>query len=346
MSSLIGIIRNHLSDQLYTSPTAFLILFIALLVPLSWMGLFTNKKANFDPCGKHCYVGGGSEGLGLALACLLADRGAHVSIVSRSEDKLKKALVEIETHRQNPSQIFKSYSCDLTSTESSITTLNAACSAHNSLSPDFIFACAGSSTPKFFLDATPDEHWKFMEYNYKTTVCTIHEGVKRMKEEGKRGKVVLTASVLGMMGFAGYSTYAPSKFAIRGLADSLRNEFLLYDISIHLFLPATIFSPSFFEHESKIKPDLCKKIEGADEGMSPLEVAKRMIWGLERNDFYITYEPVGHMLRNSRGIVPWNNWVFDTLWGWAGTIGFPLWRIFFADREVKKEKAKLQNASK
>jgi hypothetical protein len=42
--------------------------------------------------------------------------------------------------------------------------------------------------------------------------------------------------------------------------------------------------------------------------------------GLERNDFYITYEPVGHMLRNSRGITPRNNLLLDTFWGLVGTV--------------------------
>lgn len=45
---------------------------------------------------QHCYVGGASEGLGLALACILVQRGAHVTIVSRNQDKLDKALIELE----------------------------------------------------------------------------------------------------------------------------------------------------------------------------------------------------------------------------------------------------------
>jgi len=42
--------------------------------------------------------------------------------------------------------------------------------------------------------------------------------------------------------------------------------------------------------------------------------------GLERNDFYITYEPVGHMFRNSRGITPRNNILFDSFWSLVGTV--------------------------
>jgi len=38
--------------------------------------------------------------LGLSLACQLAQRGAHVSIVSRSQGKLDKALLEIEVRKE------------------------------------------------------------------------------------------------------------------------------------------------------------------------------------------------------------------------------------------------------
>jgi 3-dehydrosphinganine reductase len=44
---------------------------------------------------KHCYVTGGSKGLGLALSILLAKQGAHVSIVARNEKDLKDALDKI-----------------------------------------------------------------------------------------------------------------------------------------------------------------------------------------------------------------------------------------------------------
>lgn len=70
--------------------------------------------------------------------------------------------------------------------------------------------------PGFFVDTDVQQHWKCMEWNYMSALCTAHEGIKRMKEEGKKGKVVFTGSVLSLMGFAGFSTYSPSKYAIRG----------------------------------------------------------------------------------------------------------------------------------
>lgn len=70
--------------------------------------------------------------------------------------------------------------------------------------------------PTLFTDMSADQHWNCMEWNFKSALNTIHEGVVRMKQDGNGGKVVLTASVMGLFGFAGYSSYSPSKYAIRG----------------------------------------------------------------------------------------------------------------------------------
>lgn len=64
----------------------------------------------------------------------------------------------------------------------------------------------------------------------------------------------------------------------KGLADSLRNELILYGISVHLFLPATILTAGF-ERENLTKPNLTKIIEGPDEGMTPDKVASALIKG-------------------------------------------------------------------
>ncbi len=45
---------------------------------------------------QHCFVTGGSSGTGLALAVMLAQRGADVSIVARNKGRLDKALETLE----------------------------------------------------------------------------------------------------------------------------------------------------------------------------------------------------------------------------------------------------------
>jgi len=48
-----------------------------------------------DPL-QHCYVTGGSTGLGLSLSILLAQQGADVSIVARNANNLKAAIEKLE----------------------------------------------------------------------------------------------------------------------------------------------------------------------------------------------------------------------------------------------------------
>lgn len=51
---------------------------------------------DFGFCIQNVFIGGGSQGLGLAVAEKLAGYGAHVTIVSRSQSNLDIALAQVE----------------------------------------------------------------------------------------------------------------------------------------------------------------------------------------------------------------------------------------------------------
>jgi len=52
---------------------------------------------NINLEGKNAFVGGSSQGIGKATAISLAELGARVTLISRSEDKLKAALKDLPT---------------------------------------------------------------------------------------------------------------------------------------------------------------------------------------------------------------------------------------------------------
>jgi 3-dehydrosphinganine reductase len=109
-------------------------------------------------------------------------------------------------------------------------------------------------------------------------------------------KIIFTASLLSFSVLPGYAAYAPSKAAIRMLADTLREECVLYDIDVHCTFPANILSPGF-EIEEQTKPEITKKMEGTAGAETPEDVARKIIARLERGDKMITYEFVGTMLK-------------------------------------------------
>lgn len=80
----------------------------------------------------------------------------------------------------------------------------------------------------------------------------LQQATLRMRDAGVRnGKIVFVSSMAGLISFAGYSTYSPTKFALRGLADSLRNELKMYGIDVHIFLPGNIDSPGYVNEVSQ-----------------------------------------------------------------------------------------------
>lgn len=125
-----------------------------------------------------------------------------------------------QTFRQGSTQKLQAYPCDLTSPDDAAATYHRATKSFDSRAPDYIFTCAGGCVPTLFADMDVAKHWECMEWNFKTALCTIHDGIKGMKNEeprkGEKSKIVLTSSILAMMGFVGYSSYSPGKYAIRG----------------------------------------------------------------------------------------------------------------------------------
>ncbi|KAG0151718.1 hypothetical protein CROQUDRAFT_712677 [Cronartium quercuum f. sp. fusiforme G11] len=310
--------------------STFLILIISIAITQS-------IRNHFKPQGKHCYIGGGSQGLGLSLACLLAQKGAHVTIVARHQKKLDKALALIETQRQSPTQKFQALSFDLTSSVQADSALELAARPFGGKVPEVVFACAGGAAGylDFFIKLSPEALKSSVDINYWTAVWTAQSAARRMAKEGIHGRIILTSSVIGFFGLPGYSAYAPLKHALRGLTECLRSELQLYKIRVHCYFPATIFSPGF-EAEQKSKPELTKILEGPDEGLLPDECAKRLIKGLEAGHCFITSDPIGHLFRTSmRGAAPISNYILDPIFATVATIALPIWRKM-TDRQVKQ----------
>lgn len=128
-----------------------------------------------------------------------------------------------------------------------------------------------------------------------------------------------------------------------GLAETLRQELLLYSIDVQIYMPVTMFSPGY-EEENKTKPALVLKIEEADGGLTPEKAAeglyegavavtlalflltmglKAIVYaGVQKGDFHITDTFIANLFRTStRGASPFgSNILKDLLFGLIGTV--------------------------
>lgn len=297
--------------------------------------MFGKKK--WDPKGQHCYVTGGSQGTGLSLALLLVKQGAHVSIVARDPKKLKEATDKLEEVRQNSSQIIKWYSQSLSTYEGAAAALKDACEPFGGKAPDVIFNVAGSSRPIYFVEETPESFRAGMDNTYWVQAYTTLVATKLMVRQKVRGKILLVGSTLSFFSMVGYTSYSPGKFAIRGLAESLRNELKLYDIDVHAYFPCTIFSPGYIE-ENKLKPEVTLKLEENDSGITTEQAAEGILECVRSGKFQHASDWLTRVFRaGTRGAAPGGP--FDFFLDLISWIVAPVVRLV-ADRSVREHRTK------
>ena len=178
-----------------------------------------------------------------------------------------------------------------------------------------------------------------MDINYWTCVEMAQAILKdwlapSSPSKGQERHLIFTSSVAAFYPVAGYSTYAPSKAAIKSLSDSLAQEVLLYDesVKIHTVFPGGISSPGM-ERENVTKPEITHVLEESDPIQAPDVVAQRSIAGLERGEYLVTVALLGAAMRGCAwGGSKRNNWVLDTLMTWITSI---VWLFVGADLDGK-----------
>lgn len=154
--------------------------------------------------------------------------------------------------------------------------------------------------------------------------------------------IIFTASTAALISIPGYAAYAPTKAALRSLADTLRQESLMHlprvCMKIHCSFPGNIYTESFYQ-EQKAKPDLLKQIEGTVDdggGLSAVEVAKRTLAGLNAGKYFITTDTQTRwLLNNMRGCSPKDSPIVDWLMGFAISLAWPIVRLYL-DRKIAR----------
>ncbi|KAL4966465.1 putative steroid dehydrogenase [Aspergillus stella-maris] len=305
-------------------------------------------RGQFNAEGESVIVAGGSQGLGRELALLLAAQGANVTIIARSPGPLEETRQELLKHVKHESQTISSFALDLADAakvEEYIASLESP--------PTVLFCVAGGAAADlgFFADISTRNIQACMEKNYFSAAFIAHAVFRRWTKEpvaSPTRHLIFTSSTAAFLGFPGYSAYAPTKTATRALADTLRQEALLYssqqEIKVHCTFPGTFYSEGFYE-EQKNKPQLLKEMEGttADEGgLTTKRIAEITIQGLQKGQFFINMDGDTDLLMNNmRGPSPRDSPIRDWIVGLVGSLAWPFYRVKFDKMTVRHGKEML-----
>jgi 3-dehydrosphinganine reductase len=269
-----------------------------------------SKKNYLSFHNKHVIITGGSSGIGKATAKLLASQGANISIIARDVNKLEAARQEIETARISKEQKVFTASADVSIRAEIETAIETA--INHLGSPDILITSVGIARPGYVEEIPLEVYEKSMAINYFGSLYSLKTVLPAMEKQ-KKGHIVLISSGAGLIGIYGYSAYSPSKFALRGLAESLRGELKSKGIQMSIVYPPNTDTPQLVE-ENKTKPTETKIIEGTATTWTAEDVAQIIIQGINRQSFAITPGWEMNYLNKLHSLfTPILNWYFDRI---------------------------------
>lgn len=236
----------------------------------------TGRKLH--PLLQHAVITGGSSGIGLSIAVELARRNCqHITLIARNVDQLtnaKRLVDEAATISKSTSSV-GILSVDVTNFSALEKEVTKLCGeeeedgkAKNKISssvpgpPTLLFNCAGYAIPLAFEDLSESNFRAQMEVNYLGSVHVVKAFLPYMTNPAHvGGNIILTSSMSGQAGTFGYSSYSPTKFALRGFAECLSMELAakMSNVNISIAYPPDTKTPGY-EIENKCKPEECRLI--------------------------------------------------------------------------------------
>eukprot|EP00934_Nitzschia_sp_Nitz4_P001446 Nitzschia sp. Nitz4//scaffold291_size36643//6474//7604//NITZ4_007760-RA/size36643-snap-gene-0.28-mRNA-1//-1//CDS//3329546118//1446//frame0 len=247
---------------------------IALLsVPSLLLLLFqTDSSSESDKVvADHVIITGGSSGIGLSIAKECVKRGvAKITLVARNMEKLQEAKKELEA---------MSAATKVSVVSASVSDYDALAQAAKDLKivetdRVVLWNCAGFAFPTEFLKIPVEKFEAQIKTNQLGAIYVVRAFLPHMN----KGCIVFTSSALGQLGIYGHTAYSPTKFALRGFAESLHHELILThpEVSVQLAFPTDTDTPGYQE-ELKITPEITKKISESGGLVHPDDTAKAMV---------------------------------------------------------------------
>jgi len=248
---------------------------------------------------KVVYITGGSSGIGLAFAKLMAEKGANVIIFARRQQLLDEAIKQVCACGSAAGQKHACLPMDVANREEVKSVLSQVVTAYGV--PDVLVNCAGRAIPRYFEDISYEQFDETLKVDLYGTWNTTSILAPLMKANG--GYIVNVSSMVGFIGIFGYTDYAAAKFGVLGFSEALRSELKRYNITVSVLCPPDTDTPGFTE-ENKTKPPETKVISASGSLMKPAQVANALLRGMAKKEFIIIPNADGRFTYIMKRLLP------------------------------------------
>jgi 3-oxoacyl-[acyl-carrier protein] reductase len=216
-----------------------------------------------DLSGQSAIVTGASQGIGRAIALMLAGAGAKVACVARSVEKLTETVEMI----RRAGGTAENFTCDVTDAQSVQKVVDDVLAKWDKLQ---ILVNNAGVTRDTLIPRMTDEDWDTVINTNLRGTFLFTRAVTRPMMQARYGRVINIASVSGLTGNPGQANYSASKAGVIAMTRTVAKELAGRKITINAVAPGFIetemtqaMGPAILEEVKKRIP--AKRLGQADE---------------------------------------------------------------------------------
>ncbi len=269
-------------------------------------------SATYDFTSSTALVTGAAGDIGRTTAVRLAESGANVVItdIDRAGDGLELTRAACASVTSGDGVL--AFAADVTEPASVAACFDAAVDRFGA--PDLVFNNAGVQGELLPLQDYPVDDFPFvMNVNVFGIFNVLREASRRLREAGRPGAIVNSASMAGVEGAANMPAYSASKGAVMSITRSASKDFAPLGIRVNAISPAFIGEGLMWDRQVQRQARANTQYYSTDPtvvaeemvGAVPLrrtgrldEVAATVLWLLSDESSYVT----GHNVIISGGI--------------------------------------------
>jgi 2-deoxy-D-gluconate 3-dehydrogenase len=208
--------------------------------------------------GKVAFITGGAGGLGQAMASAFADQGAAVAAAD-----LPSRADELNTHASRLPRAI-GLQLDVRNPDSIRAAVQETVDQLGSL--DIMVCNAGLNIRKPSLEVTESDWDSVLDVNLRGVFFSAQAGAAQMIRQGRGGKVVCIASIMGLVGAAiSSAAYCASKAGVVNLTRVLAIEWASHNIQVNSVAPTYVRTPlteAIFQNEAFLRHVLSRTPNG------------------------------------------------------------------------------------
>ncbi len=235
--------------------------------------------------GKTILVTGGSTGIGRASSKIIASEGAKVIVIDVQDEQGEQTVSAI----QENGGYAEYHHADVADYHQVRKVITAIANEHGKL--DGALNNAGIEGPAVkILDYSIEDWERVMRVNLTGVFVCMKCEVEQMTKQDTGGSIVSTASVAGLVGLPGASSYNSAKHGVVGLTKTVALEYAASNLRVNAVCPGFIETP-MLERVTDASEKIRNKLIGQvpmRRVATPDEIGNAVSWLLSEKSSYVT----------------------------------------------------------